>query len=120
MAEISLDIRLIIVGNPNVRNIRRVMKILKSNNTIDIKIKPNKSEIPEISLTPPYNSETLTVKGQGLALVQLCFEYEDFGGNKYYTEEISITIEKKIPETFTIPVQTFMGGDIPLVTIRSN
>ncbi len=119
MTEISLDIQLQIVDNPNVRNIHGVSKIYKSNEGIDVKIVTNKSEIPEISLSSPHISDTLIVNGEGLAIVRLCFEYEDFRGNKYSTDEISVTIEKKIPQTANIPVQTFMKGNVPLVSSRS-
>jgi len=115
---LKLRLQLQILDNPNVTNIRRFHKIVTSNNEISISIRPERSQIPEIAIEPVQVREMLTVTGKGMAIVRVVFEYEDFIGNKYSTEPIEITIQKRTVEPSHIPVERFIEGSVPLLVSK--
>lgn len=112
---LKLELQLQVTENLSVRNIKGSQRIVTSNSGIKIHTKPDYSQIPEIALEPIKVKETLIVSGRGMAVVQITFQYEDFNGNKYSTDPIEITIEKRNNETIVIPIERGIESNVPLL-----
>jgi hypothetical protein len=116
---ISLQLLLEAMTQTAFKSLRGPNVTVIGNKDIEVDISVQGIKYPELEVSPPIMNQTLEIRGKGYAIIRMGFEYEDYADNKYKTNTLEITLDKRINEVTSIPVESIIRNNPSVLIAQS-